>query len=150
MAHEAESFVNLANARNDEQRGVMEHIAAEGDCPFCPDHLAKYHHKPILRTGDNWLLTENQWPYDNTRTHLLAIATYHAESLEDLHEGAFEELGDHFRWATREYAIKAGGLAMRFGSDIGSNGATVRHLHSHLIEPDPNRPEDAKVRFKIS
>lgn len=145
-----ETFVNLANARNDEQRGVMEQIAAHGDCPFCPEHLAKYHRNPIIRSGENWLITENQWPYEHTRVHMLAIAAYHAESIDELRTGAFEELGDHFRWASKEYGIQAGGIAMRFGSDITSNGATVRHLHAHLIQPDPNRPEGAKVRFKIS
>lgn len=143
-------FVNIANARNDEQRDVMEKIAEHGDCPFCPENLERYHRNPIVRRGEHWLLTENQWPYDHTRIHMLAIAAYHAEALEDLQEGAFEELGDHFRWASKEHAITAGGIAMRFGSDIASNGATVRHLHAHLIQPDPDKPADVKVRFKIS
>jgi ATP adenylyltransferase len=144
----SESFVNLNNARNDEQRGVMETIEQNNECPFCPDALHKYHQQPILRSGEHWLLTPNQWPYDNTRTHLLAIAAYHAETLADLQPGSFDELQTHFAWAEAEFKIAAGGLAMRFG-DTARNGATVRHLHAHLIQPDPDRPEDAKVRFKI-
>lgn len=143
------SYVNLGNARSEEQRGVMEAIDQQGDCPFCPDHLAKYHKQPILRTGEHWLITPNQWPYEHTRAHLLAIAAYHAESPDELKPGAGEELFDHMRWAGKEYAIKAGGLAMRYG-DITLNGATVRHLHAHFIEPDPERPEGSKVKFKIS
>lgn len=141
--------VNLSNARTEQQRGVMEAIATDGDCPFCPEHLAKYHKNPIIRTGENWLLTANQWPYENTRVHMLAIAAYHVETLDGLKTGAFEELGDHMRWATREYAVKAGGVAMRFG-DTSLTGASVSHLHAHLIVPDPNKPPEAKVKFKIS
>lgn len=144
-----ETFVNLANARNEQQRQVMETIQDHGDCPFCPDHLKQYHKQPILRSGDHWLLTPNQWPYENTRTHLLAIAAYHAETLQDLQPGAFDELQQHFTWAEEEFKIAAGGIAMRFG-DTTRNGATVRHLHAHIIEPQADLPSDKKVRFKIS
>ncbi|MFZ1302179.1 MAG: hypothetical protein WAQ27_06440 [Candidatus Microsaccharimonas sp.] len=144
----SETFVNLDNARNEEQRRVMETIQDNADCPFCPDHLAKYHKLPILRTGENWLLTTNQWPYENTVHHFLAIAAYHAESLSDLQPGAFEELKDHFAWAEDEFKIASGGIAMRFG-DTSNNGATVRHLHAHLIQPKPDLEKSDKVRFKI-
>lgn len=143
------SFVNLGNARTDEQRGVMETIEERGECPFCPDNLAKYHQQPILRRGDHWLLTNNQWPYKFTDRHLLAIAAYHAESITDLREGAFGELQEHITWAVLTYEIAAGGLAMRFG-DVNKNGATVRHLHAHLIVPAADKPPEEKVRFKIS
>lgn len=144
-----ETFVNLDNARNEHQRAVMEDIQHNGDCPFCPENLALYHKQPILRTGDQWVLTRNQWPYDNTRNHLLAISVPHAETLAELQPGAFEELQQHFVWAEQEFKIAAGGIAMRFG-DTRKNGATVRHLHAHFIEPEADLPPDTKVRFKIS
>ncbi len=147
--HADGKYVNLANARNNEQKEVMELIAIEKVCPFCPDNLHTYHKQPIISMGEHWVLTPNQWPYDHTRTHLLAIAAYHAETLDDLRDGSFEELGQIMRWASEEYAVAAGGIALRFG-DATSSGATVRHLHAHLIEPDPNREPEDKVRFKIS
>jgi len=104
---------------------------------------------PILRSGEHWFLTTNQWPYEHTRVHLLAIATYHAEQLQDLKPGSFDELQQHFTWAEEEFKIAAGGLAMRFG-DTSRNGATVRHLHAHLIVPEVELGSDEKVRFKIS
>ncbi len=143
------SFVNLDNARLDEQRRVMQDIAANAECPFCPENLPTYHKEPVLREGSQWTLTTNQWPYEFTRLHLLAISRYHAESLADLHEGSFDDLQQLFTWAETTYGIAAGGLAMRFG-DVRINGASVKHLHAHLIVPDPNKPADAKVRFKIS
>jgi len=143
-----EFFVNLSNVRLDEQRKVMEDIKDAEVCPFCPEYLEKYHKEKILRKGAHWLLTRNQWPYKNTDVHLLAIANYHAEKLADLRDGAFDELQDHMVWAEEEYKITAGGIAMRIGN-ILHNGATVNHLHVHLIVPSIDKPSDEKVRFKI-
>jgi len=142
-------FVNLSNARYDEQRHIMEDIVENQECPFCPENLAKYHKKAIVKRGKFWVLTYNQWPYKYTDVHLLAIATYHAEELSDLKKGAFDELQELMMWAEKRYNIKTGGLAMRFGN-VSSNGATVDHLHVHLIVPSKDKPADEKVRFKIS
>lgn len=144
-----ESFVDLSKARTSEQLRVMQEIQEEGHCPFDLDQLQKYHKEPILRRGEHWLLTPNQWPYENTRVHLLAIAATHTESLMDLRPGSMDELLEHLQWAEFAYNITAGGLAMRFG-DVKKNGATVNHLHAHLIVPEDTMPEGAKVRFKIS
>lgn len=141
--------VNLDNARYDDQRRVMSEIVADGVCPFCADHLEKYHKEPILRQGEHWTLTPNQWPYEHTRVHLLAISSYHTEALSDLKPGSMDELLDHLQWAEFTYNVAAGGLAMRFG-DVKKNGATVNHLHAHFIVPEDNLPPDTKVRFKIS
>ena len=145
----SESFVNLDNARHADQREVMEGIRERGECPFCEENLAKTHQQPILRQGEHWTLTPNQWPYNFTRSHLLAISRYHAENLGDLKEGSFDELQDHLQWAEVEFQVAAGGLAMRFG-DVTQTGATVNHLHAHLIVPDEAKPADEKIRFKIS
>jgi diadenosine tetraphosphate (Ap4A) HIT family hydrolase len=145
----AEAFVNLDNARLEEQRKVMQAIAERGECPFDEENLAKTHGQPILRRGEQWTLTYNQWPYDNTKLHLLAITRYHAHSLGDLRSGAGEELFEHLKWAEDEFFIAAGGLGMRFGN-IKLNGATVDHLHAHLIVADPKKPVDKKIRFKMS
>ena len=148
MSESKKSFVNLDNARLDEQRRVMEDIKKNEECPFCPEYLDKYHKEAILRKGAHWILTRNQWPYEYTDLHLLAIANYHAEKLSDLGEGSFEELQEHMVWAEKEFKIVTGGIAMRFG-DVSHNGATVNHLHAHLIVPSVDKPQDKKVRFKI-
>ncbi len=149
MSGRNKDFINLDNARLDEQRAVMEEIANNEECPFCPENLAKYHKEKILRKGAHWLLTRNQWPYDHTDTHLLAIARYHAVDLSGLRQGAFDELQSHFTWAERTFRVKAGGIAMRFG-DMTASGATVSHIHAHFIVPSEDRAPDEKVRFKIS
>ena len=141
-------FVNLNNARVDEQREVMSQIITDGLCPFCSENLAKYHKKPTLREGACWILTSNQWPYEHTKHHLLAIAKIHVEHIDALPPGAMDELGEHFKWGTKEFNIKGGGIVMRFGdSDLA--GSTVRHLHAQLIETDLNSPGYEPVRAKI-
>ncbi len=146
---EINSYVNLDNARSIDQLGVMKDIQDNQECPFCPENLEKYHKQPIFIKGAHWILTRNQWPYENTDQHLLAIARYHAETFTDLPKGSFDELQEQISWAVSEFQIAAGGLAMRFG-DVSRNGATVRHLHAHLIVPKPNLSAEDKVRFKIS
>ena len=141
-------YVNLNNARYDDQRQVMEDIKSDGACPFDEENLAKYHTPPILRQGKYWTITANQWPYEHTRVHLLAIARQHVESIDELDSRAGEELFEHVRWAIKEFQIQFGGLTMRFG-DVKHNGASVNHLHAHIIVPDKNKPADAKVKFKI-
>lgn len=142
-------YVNLDNARLEDQHQVMKGIAADGVCPFDEAYLANYHKQPILQQGKYWMLTLNQWPYEHTQVHLLAIARKHVESIDELPVGAGEELFEHVRWAIAEYKIDFGGLAMRFG-DVRHNGASVNHLHAHIIVPDKDKPADAKVKFKIS
>ena len=144
----SESFVVLGNARFDDQRQIMEDIEKNGHCPFCPENLDLYHKKPILREGDHWRVTPIQWPYKYTSNHFLAISSYHTESIADLKDGSFDELQQHLKWLEFTYKISTGGLAMRFG-DVTKNGASVKHLHMHIIEPDPERNDDEKVRFKI-
>jgi len=150
MSENKESgFVNLDQARFDDQREVMKRIIDSGECPFCPENLEIIHSKPIdLRLG-NWVLTHNAWPYAHTETHLLAIPTYHVEQLSDLKKGSFEELLEMIIWAEKEYDITSGGIAMRFG-DIKFNGSSVKHLHAHIIVPDRNKSPENKVKFKIS
>jgi diadenosine tetraphosphate (Ap4A) HIT family hydrolase len=141
-------FVDLDNARVDDQRHVMENIIADDVCPFCTENLAKYHKRPIVREGMFWLLTTNQWPYKHTKHHFLAIAKEHVERIQDLPAGALQELGEHFAWAIETNNIGGGGFFMRFGNpDLA--GSTVRHLHAQLVEPDLEDPEYEPVRAKI-
>jgi ATP adenylyltransferase len=148
MTGKNNGFINLANAREGNQKKVMEEIAVDGVCPFCPENLAKYHKQPILKDGKYWLLTTNQWPYKYTKKHLLAIAKKHVTHINELSKDAVNELMEMFIEAAKEYGIGGGGIGLRFGN-TDHTGATVSHLHAHLIEPEPDHPSDSPVRFKI-
>jgi ATP adenylyltransferase len=141
-------FVDIDNARNTEQAGVMEEILSEGHCPFCAENLRLYHKQPILKQGKYWVVTPNQWPYDHTKTHLLAIHTEHIESLEELSSAASSELFQLLGEIIKEGAIPGGGVAMRFG-DTQYSAGTVKHLHAQFVVPDVTAPDFEPVRIKI-
>lgn len=141
-------YVDLDNARFEDQRKVMEKIIEDGRCPFCPEFLERYHRKPIIKKGKYWTLTENQWPYDNTRVHLLAIFNIHVEHLREVPAEAGKELFELIEWAEDHYHVKGGGLAMRFG-DTNYSAGTVSHLHAQFIVPDWDKDDFEPVRVKL-
>lgn len=145
----SEQHVNLHNARHDDQLEVMKNIIDDGVCPFCIESLRKYHKKPILEEGTHWIVTSNQWPYENTDAHFLLIARKHIQTITELPGGAFEELGDHIKNLITDNDLDYGGVAMRFG-DVRYTGATVNHLHAHVLQAKKNLPEGVKVKFKLS
>jgi diadenosine tetraphosphate (Ap4A) HIT family hydrolase len=116
----------------------MEEIAANGHCPFCAENLSKYHKKPIIKEGKYWILTDNQWPYENIKHQLLAIYKTHIEHIKDMDPNAGTELIEMFKEEAIKRNIIGGGIAMRFGTnpEKGNYGSTVSHIHAHLIEPD--------------
>ena len=141
-------FVDISNAREDEQKEVMEAIIDNDHCPFCRENLAKYHKKPILRTTKHWLVTENQWPYKKTKNHLLIILKEHAEKLADIPSEAGKELFILVKWIEKKYKIKGGAFALRFG-DSKFSASTVNHLHVQFVEPDVYKlePEESVVFY---
>ena len=141
-------FINLANAREAEQKAVMEDIVEAKHCPFCRENLCKYHQEPILKEGKFWLVTNNQWPYKHTKHHFLLIYKVHAVSLNDLSPAAGQELFELLAEIEQAYDLKGGGFAMRFG-DTDYSAGTVNHLHIQLIEPDLTDPDFVPVRIKI-
>jgi diadenosine tetraphosphate (Ap4A) HIT family hydrolase len=144
-------FIQKDNSRTEHQKVVMEQINEEGHCPFCRENLDKYHKKPIIALGEFWLLTDNQWPYENTKNQLLAIYKKHIEHITEMEAGAGDELIKLFSAEAKKRNIPGGALCMRFGSnpEKGNYGSTVLHLHAHLIEPDLENPSKEKVKFKI-
>ncbi len=141
-------FVDVSNARVDEQRQVMEKIVEANECPFCQSNLEKYHREPILMESHHWLVTRNQWPYEHTSFHFLLIAKVHVEHLRDLPAEAGTELIELVKKLDDLYHFEGGGLAIRFGSTQYSAG-TVAHLHAQIVIPDVQAPDFEPVRIKI-
>lgn len=140
--------VDMDNARVPAQKAAMSDILDSGYCPFCPEHLAKHHRQPILKEGKYWLLTPNQWPYENTKVHLLAIYKSHAEDLSELEPESGKELLELMQWAQKEFDVPGGGWAMRFG-DTDYSAGSVQHIHAQFIQPDIENPDYKPVRLKI-
>lgn len=141
--------VDTRYAHNAEQRAVLERILQKGRCPFCMPDLKKYHKEEIYEDG-YWLVTHNQWPYRGAKEHWLLILRQHAERIADIPLEAWSDLGVIVRDLERSLELSGGALAMRFG-DSCVTGATVLHIHAHLIVPQMNeKTRKARVvRFPI-
>lgn len=142
-------FVNLANAREGKYKRVIEKILKTGKCPFCKENF-KYHKKPIFKRKGGWFLTEASWPYKNVNCHLIILGEKHRENLSELKKRDFEAIFYLVRFAIKKYKIKGGALAVRFG-DTNYTGASVAHLHFHLISPeiDKKTKRSKTVNFPI-
>lgn len=144
-------FVNLENARMEEQEKIMEEIQKKGFCPFCMKNARKSKLMPIIKKGRYWHIRRNAWPYKNTKIHLLAIYNEHAEKISDICPEAAQELFGLAKWFETEYDIQGGAIGMRFGNPL-FNGATVNHIHVHFISAkitDKNDPEYKPVRLRV-
>lgn len=135
----------VKHARSDEQRAVLEQINADGVCPFCYENLQRYH-KNHLYTSEHWIVTENQWPYTHASRHILIIAQRHVESPSELTPQEWVDWNMANSYAMSLFDISSGAICMRFG-DPELSGASVVHLHSHIVVPRKDAPEP--IKFNI-
>ena len=142
-------FVNVKNARKGQYKKVIEEIAKTGKCPFCKENF-KYHKKPIFKRKSGWFLTDDSWPYKNADCHLLIIGDKHKENFSELTKKDLEAVAFLANWAIKKWNIKGGGIAMRFGK-INYTGASVSHIHFHIISPkiDKRNKRSKTVNFPI-
>lgn len=146
MAEKNNINVDQRNARAAGYRETMEEIVADGSCPLCPP--MKWHPNPTLKEDGRWFITKNSHPYPNTEHHFLVICKRHIEDLSDLSGRDLSSLLKLVKWATKEFNIQGGGLTMRFGDTLYT-GATIKHLHAHLIVPEVKDGEPKPVYFPI-
>ncbi len=145
------SFVNLENTGNRPDgvyKQVIDKIKDDGVCPFCSEHLARYHKKPIIVDGRYWILTDNMYPYKGAKHHILLIHKKHIETIVDVLREAWNELLELARAETRRRAIAGGTFYLRFG-DTSYTGASVTHLHANLISPDIGTKDREPILMRV-
>ncbi|MCK5476044.1 MAG: HIT domain-containing protein [Candidatus Pacebacteria bacterium] len=135
--------VDTRYAKSKDYKNTLETIEKINECPFCKENF-KYHKKKILKTYKNWFITKNSWPYENAKFHFLIISEEHKEEFCDLKTSDFEIVYCLANWTIKKYKIKGGALTLRFGK-TQYTGATVCHLHFHLIVPELGKNKMAKV-----
>ncbi|MBI4385360.1 dihydrofolate reductase [Candidatus Parcubacteria bacterium] len=140
----------LPHARHADQRAVMEELARKDLCNFCPQNRSEGEIRGPIWRGRHWVLVPNRWPYRFTTLHLLAIPERHVVFPNEFTSEEWGELRELLDWAIREHKLEAGSLGMRFGT-MHLTGATVEHLHVHLIvaDPDATKPGYERVRFPM-
>ncbi len=126
------------------QKELAAHI-----CPLCPEGL-KMGSNEIIRHQLGWNLILNEFAYEYTRVHALIIPEAHKTSLTELSAADMETVRQLASWAIDHFQVKGGALTVRFG-DAHYSGASVHHLHFHLISPEHNvaRDDNAVVSFAI-
>lgn len=145
----AKKFVNLSNARAGEYQKVIAQIETTGKCPFCKENF-KYHRKPIYKSRGKWFLTNNSWPYKDTKNHLIILGQEHKENFLELTDKDLSSIKFLVNFAIKKWKIKGGAIAMRFG-DTNYTGASVSHIHLHIISPkvDKKTKRAKLVNFPI-
>jgi ATP adenylyltransferase len=138
--------VDPRNARAKGYKEILQESIQENACPLCPP--MKWHPNPILKYDDKWLVTENSHPYPNTKHHLIFVSKKHIEELSQLTGDDLNSIISLAKWATKEFKIKGGGLTLRFGDTLYT-GATIKHLHAHLIVPSTKNNKVTPVYFPI-
>lgn len=142
---------NATVVKRNDYGDILKKIVDGGFCPFCEEHLFKHHRRPLIYKSKYWLVTENAWPYTGTRLHILFIARPHIETTEEMPSVMWNELHKFYRTLIRKYKIKGATLMLRSG-DTKLTGASVNHLHAHLVvgttRTEKSKPIKALVGFK--
>jgi len=140
--------LDLDNARYPDQIATMQASLQAGESPFLPANLAKYHHLPVIKQGQYWYITANQWPYPHTARHFLIISNEYWTRLDQITPEAASEVLALANWLQKEYNVPGGALCIRFG-DTDYSGASIDHLHWQFIMPDVPAADYDRVRFAI-
>lgn len=128
-----ENLVNPTFAKGDGYGAAIAEIQRDGMCPFCPETLL-WHPWPILSRIGNWIITRSGWPYENAEYHFLLIGDRHITATTQMTLGDNEAVRLLTQWAVNRFSLVGYGLPSRSG-DTNYTGATVQHLHFHLIQP---------------
>ena len=123
---------NLGNARTPEQLEKMKKLTEKGACVFCKECLEEYHDHPIEEYGKFWIITKNDYPYANTKTHYLLIHREHITHIKELSDEAKVEYFNFTEKIAKLHNSPGASVTMRFGDDRFT-GASIAHLHAHVI-----------------
>lgn len=137
------NLYHLSNHRTPEQLADMLALEAAGRCVFCDLD------QEILYESEHWTVTPNEFPYPGTRLHLLLVPHEHVTDLLDLSPPAQQDFWPTLAWVRTHYTLTFYGLGVRCG-DCARTGATITHVHAHVIVGDVEDPTHQPVRMKLS
>lgn len=144
----AKKLMHLGNARVSAQKKQMEELSKLDICPFCREHFEDHHKAPILLETRYWLLTKNDYPYEGVKVHLLVVYKEHIVSPSQISPLAAKELPQLMKWAERKFKLKGASFIMRFG-DMRFTGATIAHLHAHIVSGIRGLKNSEPIKQKI-
>lgn len=142
------THVDPRHAKTERYAEDLAEIVAAEVCPFCPENF-HWHDHPIIARDGKWFITESSHPYENSQMHFLIIGQEHKVILAEL---TGTDMSCILRLAAKvqyDNGLRGGALLMRWGETFYS-GATVAHLHAHLVVPRVDPPGEVQpVWFPI-
>ena len=139
----------FGNARTQEQLAEMRSLDARGICLFCPDGLRGHEHQQVLLRTRHWSATPNEFPYRGTALHLLLVPDEHVADLLDLTAEAQQDFWTALGRLRERYRLTHYGLGVRNG-DCRFTGATIAHVHAHVLVAGPPGEQAPPVRMRFS
>jgi len=137
------------NYRHEEQLAEMQRLEAAGICLFCPDSLRAHARQGVLFETKHWAVTPNAYPYRGTSLHLLVVPHQHVNDMLDLDDEAGADFWAALRLIRDQFELAHYGLGVRNG-DCRFTGATIVHVHAHVLVGDPAADPEAPVRMRFS
>jgi len=137
------------NYRTDEQLEEMRRLEAAGICLFCPAALREHARQRVTFETRHWAVTPNAFPYQGTRLHLLVVPHQHANDMLDLDDEALADFWAVLRQVRERFDLGHYGLGVRNGN-CSFTGATIAHVHAHVLVGDPALDPEVPVRMRFS
>jgi ATP adenylyltransferase len=139
----------MENVRTAEQLAEMQRLDAAGVCLFCPGGLAGHNRQEVLFRTRHWAVTPNAFPYPGTKLHLLLVPDQHAGDLLDLDPEVQADFWTALGQVRERYELDYYGLGVRNG-DCRFTGATIVHVHAHVLAGHRVAGPDGPVRMRFS
>lgn len=139
----------LGNSRSQAQTDDMIEKEAKGLCIFCPEHLRTDPAQRIAYENEHWMVTPNQYPYLGTEYHFLIVPKKHVTDVLDLSPVAFAEIHDALGWIRETHNLTYWSFGSRNG-DFRYTGATIAHVHVHVLVGDPDKHDESPVVLHLS
>jgi len=143
------SYYCFENHRSPEQLAEMRSLEERGICLFCPEGLRQQGRQQILWRTRHWAVTPNEFPYAGTALHLLLVPQQHAHDLLDLPAEVQHDFWAVLGSVRERYQLHHYGLGVRNG-DCRFTGATIRHVHAHVLVAAPATAGGGPVRMRFS
>ncbi len=147
-----EHLVDRHYTRGDPQyQEMMKQVAQDGhQCPFC---TMAVHPKPILHevgkgTAHHWFITERHAVPGDVEQYLMIIPGRHLENYQEMTTNDHLMVQRLVEWAEQEFSLEGFGLLLRSGASRRT-GATVRHLHYHIIMPEIDSETDRAKTYNF-
>ena len=137
------------NYRTEEQLAEMRRLEAAGTCLFCPAELRKHPRQQVIFETEHWAVTPNEFPYRGTRLHLLVVPHQHVNDMVDLGDDALADFWTALRLIRERFDLDHYGLGVRNGN-CDFTGATIAHVHAHVLVGDPAAEPEVPVRMRFS